>query len=138
MTLHLLIGSRHRTRCVAPSTTADYSAPRSDMYRYRRPNSRKYRPSRSTYLCVQCGGEGSGGDDDGDEVFLLELLACFCEEGSPRLQKLLGAALAHRDGQAIVHQDKGPDRPVALVIKEEAHALKGSAANLRLWRLAKV
>ena len=71
-------------------------------------------------------------------MFLVELLACFCEEGTPRIARLLGAALAYRAGKTIVPQNDGPDRPVALVIKEEAHAIKGSAANLRLLRLTKV
>jgi hypothetical protein len=67
----------------------------------------------------------------------MELLVTYYEDGLPRVQHLLQAALAFRAGQDTIDAGSGP-RAVELVIKEEAHALKGSAANVRLWRLAKV
>jgi HPt (histidine-containing phosphotransfer) domain-containing protein len=80
----------------------------------------------------QCGG------DERDDVFLIELLTCYYEEGIPRLRKLLEAALAYRGGATDFGRPGEPAKPVEVVLKEEAHAMKGSAANIRLWRVAKV
>lgn len=88
---------------------------------------------------MQCGG---GERDDG---FLMELLVCFYTEGLPRLRRLLDCTLACNRGERTykltgVEGLEGADavRPVERVIKDDAHALKGSSANVRLWKLAKV
>lgn len=58
------------------------------------------------------------------------------------MKKLLAACQAYREGSAVFSdRDSGhetPPQPIELVIKEQAHAMKGSAANIRLWRIAKV
>ena len=81
-------------------------------------------------VALQCGG------DERDDAFLMELLITYFEDGLPRVKKLMEAALAYRAGQNTLANGAG--RSIEAVIKEEAHALKGSAANVRLWRLAKV
>lgn len=84
-----------------------------------------------------------GGDEVADEAFLAELLVTFYFEAIPHVQRLLAVALAYRadpNHQFRWLEGKKPDpntRSVERVLKEEAHALKGSAANLRLYRLAK-
>jgi HPt (histidine-containing phosphotransfer) domain-containing protein len=78
------------------------------------------------------------GGDERDDVFLMELLVCFYSEGIPRLKKLIEACLIYRKGGTWVKGDGVADRTIEATIKEEAHAIKGSAANIRLWRLAKV
>ena len=86
---------------------------------------------------LQCGG-----GDARDDAFLAELLVTYYEDGLPRLKRLLQAALAFRAGEATLRDAAAPSgggaRALEQVIKDEAHALKGSAANVRLWRLAKV
>ena len=93
------------------------------------------RPPRCSLL--QCGG-----GDARDDAFLAELLVTYYEDGLPRLKRLLQAALAFRAGEATLRDAAAPSgggaRALEQVIKDEAHALKGSAANVRLWRLAKV
>jgi len=76
-------------------------------------------------------------------MFLVELLVTFYHEALPHLQRLLACSLAYREGatQFIWTEPPKPDpgpRPMERMVKEEAHAIKGSAANLRLYRLAKV
>lgn len=79
----------------------------------------------------------SGGDRD--DAFLLELLVTFYHESVPHLRSILEAALAYRAGVQSLQGESGyRERSIEAILKEEAHALKGSAANLRLWRLAKV
>lgn len=73
------------------------------------------------------------GGGEKDELFLIELLSCFFTESGVRLRNLIAAALAYRSGETHI----GP-KTVETVIREEAHALKGSAANVRLLRVAKV
>ena len=84
-----------------------------------------------------------GGDEVADEAFLAELLVTFYQEAVPHVQRLLAASLAYRSNpNHIFRWEEGPKpdpvaRTIERVLKEEAHALKGSAANLRLYRLAK-
>jgi hypothetical protein len=88
-----------------------------------------------TRFFLQCGG------DERDDVFLVELLVCFYTEAIPRLRRLLQAVLAYRggpDAAAYPITSPEPPRSTELIIKDEAHAIKGSAGNLRLWRIAKV
>lgn len=68
-----------------------------------------------------------------DEPFLVELLTCFFSESHPRLHNVMAAALAYRRGETHFN-----GKPIETVVREEAHALKGSAANVRLLRITKV
>jgi len=68
---------------------------------------------------------------------LLELLITFHGETAEHVQRILQAAITFRRGEAEM-MDNGRVRPLHRVLKDHAHAIKGSAANLRLWRLAKV
>lgn len=85
-----------------------------------------------------------GGDETPDEAFLAELLVTFYHEAVPHVQRLMAACLAYREDENALfcwQEGKKPDpmpRTIERVLKEEAHALKGSAANLRLYRLARV
>ncbi len=82
------------------------------------------------------------GGDDPDDVFLVDLIACYFCEALPRLSRILGAVSAFQHGQSTYQHpgstDREPPQPIEVVMKEQAHALKGSAANIRLWKLAKV
>ena len=77
------------------------------------------------------------GDPD-DFVFVAELLLCFYAEALPRLVTLMEAALAHRAGAASFAAPRRAAKPIAEVVVEEAHAIKGSAANLLLTDLSEV
>lgn len=79
-----------------------------------------------------------------DLPFVLELLVTFYTDSLPHVERVLAAALAFREGKVDGFswmEGPKPDpapRSVVRVLKEEAHAVKGSAANLRLYRIAKV
>lgn len=72
-----------------------------------------------------------------EACLLLELLVTFYGESLEHVQRAMQAAVVFRRGEMMM-VDNGRERPLYRVIKDHAHAIKGSAANLRLWRLAKV
>jgi HPt (histidine-containing phosphotransfer) domain-containing protein len=80
------------------------------------------------------------GDEEADDAFLMELLATFYHETLPRLVKILTAAVTYRRTPDKFLEFPGDieARNIEKVFKDEAHAIKGSSANIRLWRLAKV
>lgn len=79
-----------------------------------------------------------------DLPFVVELLVTFYTDSLPHLERILAAAMAFREGKLdafLWTEGAKPDpapRSVVRVLKEEAHAVKGSAANLRLYRIAKI
>jgi HPt (histidine-containing phosphotransfer) domain-containing protein len=72
---------------------------------------------------------------DDDPVFRAELLSTFYHEGLGHLVRMHGACASFHSGDAD-HTFDGPagpiTRPIEQVIKDEAHAIKGSAATLEL------
>lgn len=76
------------------------------------------------FLFLPCAGEP-------DEAFLMDLLICFWQESLERLAKLKIAACM---------EGTPAHGPLSFVhtLREESHAIKGSALTVRLWRLAKV
>jgi len=89
--------------------------------------------------------------DEPDDAFLVELMATFYHECATHVRAILNGVIAYRDGgarayldpEAVAHgREAGVElteaKPVVRIIKDEAHAIKGSAANLRFWRLARV
>ncbi len=101
------------------------------------------------------------GGDERDDLFLVDLLVCFFAEALPRLCKMLDAMRQYRQQHRHQQQqqqgggggggtssssssnsniDLAPltQFSVEVVMKDQAHAMKGSAANIRLRRLAKV
>ena len=87
-------------------------------------------------MSVLCWEEASleVGGDGGDDAFLLELLSILFEDGLQHILRLLRAAQAHRRGARELASPHGA-RPLLVVMRDEAHAIKGSAANLRLSQL---
>lgn len=77
--------------------------------------------------------------DEPDDVFLVELLTTFYHEGVDHLARTLQCIVEYRSGknEMLLKGDVRP-RSIERILKDEAHAIKGSAANLRLYRLAKV
>jgi hypothetical protein len=89
--------------------------------------------------------------DEPDDAFLVELMATFYHECAMHVRAILRGVIAYRDGgargfldpEAVAHgREAGVElteaKAVVRIVKDEAHAIKGSAANLRFWRLARV
>lgn len=92
---------------------------------------------------AQCGSE----DDYEDTLFLMELLICFYVDSMPRLTRILEITRAWQQNnrnnpfapiseRAKVGFDSRP-KNLETVLREDAHAIKGSAANISLWRISK-
>lgn len=92
---------------------------------------------------AQCGTE----DDYEDTLFLMELLICFYVDSIPRLIRILEITRAWQQNnrhdpfiptseQAKTGFDSRP-KYLETVLREDAHAIKGSAANISLWRISK-
>lgn len=78
----------------------------------------------------------SGGGEP-DEAFFIELLGCFYDEGVPHLHNILSAVMAYRRGETEIATTGGRTSTIENRIRQESHAVKGSAANLSLWKIAK-
>lgn len=72
----------------------------------------------------------------GDEALLVNLLVMFFGEAAAHVQHILDACRVHRGGgRSITCAGYGP-RTVDEVLRDEAHAIKGSAASLALTRVS--
>lgn len=77
-----------------------------------------------------------GGDDFGDYVFFLDLVSVFYREAVPKLKAICQAAAAFNRGETWIIGEKEERITVEEVLRSSAHAMKGTAANLRLVALS--
>ncbi len=76
-----------------------------------------------------------------DDAFTAELLLSFYRESIEHAGRLAGAVAAHAAGRATFEEDTPGGRvcrSLEQVLKDEAHAIKGSAATLELADIAAV
>lgn len=76
-----------------------------------------------------------------DDGFQAELLLSFYRESVEHANRLAGAVAAHQAGQSTFDEDTPGGRlrrSIEQVLKDEAHALKGSSATLELTDIAAV
>lgn len=66
----------------------------------------------------------------------MELLSVFYKEAVPKLKAVCVAAKTFNEGQSWMDGEKGEHVTVEEVFRGGAHAIKGTAANLRLDALS--